>query len=72
MIADVLSMIQDLTLPGMANMTDISISDFQLPGDDPAGGISLAVTTKLTNPSPFGVELGSLAVGLYYNDLYLG
>ena len=34
----------------MANMTDISITDFQLPGDDPAGGISLSVQTKLTNP----------------------
>jgi hypothetical protein len=56
----------------MANMTDISISDFQLPGDDPAGGISLAVTTKLTNPSAFGVQIGYLTVGLYYNDLFLG
>lgn len=64
--------LQDLTLPGMANMTDISISDFQLPGDDPEGGISLAVTTRLTNPSAFGVEIGTLNVGLYYNGLYLG
>lgn len=56
----------------MANMTDVSISDFQLPGDDPAGGITLAVTTKLTNPSAFGVEIGLLTVGLYYNDLFLG
>lgn len=53
-------------------MTDISISDFQLPGDDPAGGISLAVTTKLTNPSAFGVQLGSLAVNLFYDGLFLG
>lgn len=56
----------------MANMTDVSISDFQLPGDDPAGGISLAVSTKFTNPSAFGVEIGILAVDLYYEDLYLG
>lgn len=56
----------------MANMTDVSISDFQLPGDDPAGGISLAVSTKLTNPSAFGVEIGTLVVGLYYNGIYLG
>ena len=53
-------------------MTDVSISDFQLPGDDPAGGISLAVTTKLTNPSAFGVEMGTLEVDLFYKDLYLG
>lgn len=53
-------------------MTDISIADFQLPGDDPAGGITLSVVTKLTNPSAFGVEIGTLRVGLYYEDLYLG
>ena len=53
-------------------MTDVSISDFQLHGNDPAGGITLSVTTKLTNPSPFGVELGLLKVDLYYGDLYLG
>lgn len=53
-------------------MTDISIADFQLPGDDPAGGITLSVVTQLTNPSAFGVEIGTLSVGLYYQDLYLG
>ena len=56
----------------MANMTNVKITDFQLPGNDPAGGISLAVTTQLTNPSAFGVEIGTLAVDLYYQDLYLG
>lgn len=53
-------------------MTDVSISDFQLPGDDPAGGISLAVTTQFTNPSAFGVEMGILTVALYYDGLFLG
>lgn len=53
-------------------MTDVSISDFQLPGDDPAGGITLAVVTQFTNPSAFGVEIGSLVVDLFYGDLYLG
>lgn len=67
-----LEFVKDLTLPGMANMTDVSISDFQLPGDDPAGGISLAVTTQFTNPSAFGVEMGILTVALYYDGLYLG
>ncbi|KAM0789126.1 hypothetical protein ACM66B_003180 [Microbotryomycetes sp. NB124-2] len=63
---------KDLTLPGMANMTDVKIEDFQLPGDDPAGGISLSVQTSFRNPSAFGVELGILSVNLYYGDLFLG
>ncbi|KAI5474806.1 pre-rrna processing protein [Pseudohyphozyma bogoriensis] len=70
--ANGLDFVKDVTLPGMANFTDVSISDFQLPGDDPAGGISLSVVTQLTNPSAFGVEIGTLVVGLYYQDLYLG
>lgn len=53
-------------------MTDISIANFQLPGDDPAGGITLAVTAKFTNPSPFGIDLGILSVGLFYDGIFLG
>lgn len=39
---------------------------------DPEGGISLSVVTHLRNPSPFGVALGTLEVGLYYQGVYLG
>ncbi|GAA95808.1 hypothetical protein E5Q_02465, partial [Mixia osmundae IAM 14324] len=67
-----LEFVKDLTLPGMANFTNVAIADFQLPGDDPAGGITLDVVTTLTNPSAFGVEVGTLVVDLYYQDLYLG
>lgn len=63
---------KDLTLNGMANFTDVTITDFQLPGDDPQGGISLIAGTSLVNPSPFGLEIGILAVDLYYQGLYLG
>ncbi|GJN94719.1 hypothetical protein Rhopal_007810-T1 [Rhodotorula paludigena] len=70
--ANRLDFTKDLTLPGMANFTNISIRDFQLPGDDPAGGISLSVQTSLTNPSSFGLEIGVLTVSLYYGDLFLG
>ncbi|KAL8278093.1 hypothetical protein RQP46_009553 [Phenoliferia psychrophenolica] len=61
-----------LTFVKAGSNDHVSISDFQLPGDDPAGGISLAVTTQLTNPSAFGIEIGTLIVDLYYKDLYLG
>ncbi|KEI38050.1 uncharacterized protein L969DRAFT_18838 [Mixia osmundae IAM 14324] len=67
-----LDFVKDLTLPAMANFTNVAIADFQLPGDDPAGGITLDVVTTLTNPSAFGVEIGTLVVDLYYDGLYLG
>lgn len=56
----------------MANFTNVMITDFQLPGDDPQGGVSLIAATSLVNPSAFGLEIGILAVDLYYQGLYLG
>ncbi|BGP22157.1 pre-rRNA processing protein [Rhodotorula toruloides] len=70
--ANHLDFTKDLTLPAMANFTNVEIKDFQLPGDDPAGGISLSVVTSLTNPSSFGIEIGVLSVSLFYGDLLLG
>jgi hypothetical protein len=32
----------------------------------------VATTAQLTNPSPFGVEIGTLGVDLYYDGLFLG
>ncbi|KAJ9479823.1 hypothetical protein PHBOTO_003303 [Pseudozyma hubeiensis] len=61
-----------IIIKGFNNFEDVEILDFQLPGDDPAGGVSLSVTTSLVNPSPFGVQLGTLNLGLYYQGMYLG
>ncbi|EST10168.1 Protein of unknown function DUF3712 [Kalmanozyma brasiliensis GHG001] len=61
-----------IIIKGFNNFEDVEILDFQLPGDDPAGGISLSVTTSLVNPSPFGVQLGTLNLGLYYQGMFLG
>ncbi len=57
---------------GFDNFHDVKILDVQLPGDDPAGAITAQELTSLANPSAFGVQLGTLNLGLYYKDLYLG
>lgn len=44
----------------------------QLPGDDPLGGIQVSATATMNNPSPFGMQVGTLALGLYYDGLFLG
>ena len=61
-----------VTFNGFDNFHDVKILDFQLPGDDPLGGITAQVLTSLTNPSPFGLQLGTLNLDLYYKGLYLG
>ncbi|EPQ29604.1 uncharacterized protein PFL1_02823 [Pseudozyma flocculosa PF-1] len=63
---------KNIIIKGFNNFENVGILDFQLPGDDPQGGVTLQVTTSLTNPSPFGVEIGTLAVDLYYKGMYLG
>lgn len=67
-----LPMTKDVVFKGMDNFKDVKIVDFQLPSADPQGGISFYGTTQITNPSPFGVQLGVLNVSLFYNNLLLG
>lgn len=67
-----LDFVKDVTLPGVANLTNARISDFQLPGNDPAGGVTMDTVAEFTNPSSFGIETGTLAVELYYKGMLLG
>ncbi|SHO78091.1 Uncharacterized protein MSYG_2433 [Malassezia sympodialis ATCC 42132] len=67
-----LGLSKDVVINGMDNFHDVKILDFKLPGADPAGGISYEAVTSLTNPSPFGVQLGTLATDLFFNGVFLG
>jgi len=67
-----LKMTKDVVINGIDNFKDIKILDFKLPGADPAGGISYEAVTSLTNPSPFGIQLGTLATELSYKGVILG
>ncbi|PWN24968.1 hypothetical protein BDZ90DRAFT_262821 [Jaminaea rosea] len=63
---------KDVVFQGINGFSDVKVLDFQLPGDDPRGGITTQVLTQLRNPSPFGIQLGTLNLGLYYRDMFLG
>ncbi|RPD70056.1 hypothetical protein L226DRAFT_261105 [Lentinus tigrinus ALCF2SS1-7] len=64
---------KDVTLSGMNNFDGhVSLVDFKLPRDDPAGGIVFSATTGLDNPSAFNVNLGTVVFDLSYKGLYLG
>ncbi|MCO5589830.1 hypothetical protein L7F22_043799 [Adiantum nelumboides] len=64
--------VKHVIFKGIDNFHDIKILDLQLPGDDPQGGITAIATSSLVNPSPFGVEVGTLNLGLYYKEHYVG
>ena len=67
-----LKLTKDVVFSGINNFKDVKILDFQLPNADPTGGISFFALTALTNPSPFGLQLGRLELDLYYKGLKLG
>ncbi|CEH17102.1 Protein of unknown function DUF3712 [Ceraceosorus bombacis] len=67
-----LQFIKNVVFKGINNFGDIKILNLQLPGDDPEGGIITQATTRLVNPSPFGVQVGTLNLALYYKGMYLG
>ncbi|KAJ6593726.1 hypothetical protein B0H19DRAFT_32612 [Mycena capillaripes] len=62
-----------IQLNGFNSFTgNVTILDFQLPSDNPAGGINFVAVTNLTNPSPFALTLGTVVFSLSYNNVDLG
>ncbi|KAK7064212.1 hypothetical protein R3P38DRAFT_3165227 [Favolaschia claudopus] len=64
---------KQITLNGFRSFNGgVAIQDFQLPSDNPAGGIDFVAVTRLTNPSPFRLELGTVVFSLSYKNVDLG
>ncbi|KAJ7874667.1 hypothetical protein B0H14DRAFT_3551962 [Mycena olivaceomarginata] len=62
-----------ITLNGFQSFNGgVTIQDFQLPSDNPAGGIDFVAVTKLNNPSPFSLNLGTVVFALSYENVDLG
>ncbi|KAF8524806.1 hypothetical protein BU17DRAFT_84312 [Hysterangium stoloniferum] len=62
-----------LTLNGINNFDGhVKLVDFQLPRDDPQGGITFKAVTGLNNSSPFLVDLGTTVFNLTYQGVFLG
>ncbi|OJT10827.1 hypothetical protein TRAPUB_12696, partial [Trametes pubescens] len=62
-----------VTLKGMNNLKNgVLIETFDLPSNDPAGGIHLTLQTNVTNPSQVGVELSSIAFQNFFGDINIG
>ncbi|CAO3627218.1 unnamed protein product [Cunninghamella blakesleeana] len=50
----------------------VTIQSFDLPANDPDGGITLIANTVIVNPSQVGFSLGSAAFNSYYKDVLVG
>jgi hypothetical protein len=56
----------------MNGFPNVTITSFNLPSDDPAGGIHMTLGTVLNNPSPIGVQLGTIYLNVGYQGVQLG
>ncbi|KAI9322513.1 hypothetical protein BX666DRAFT_2128544 [Dichotomocladium elegans] len=57
---------------GMNGFPNVTITNFNLPGNAPGGGITVELGTILVSPSPIGVQLGTIALQIGYNGVMLG
>ncbi|CDS08956.1 hypothetical protein LRAMOSA10316 [Lichtheimia ramosa] len=56
----------------MGGFPNVTIKSFEMPGDDPNGGILVELGTVLVSPSPVGVQLGTIQMQIGYDGVNLG
>ncbi|ORX55671.1 hypothetical protein DM01DRAFT_1335066 [Hesseltinella vesiculosa] len=68
-----ISMDKIVTIKGCNGFKDdVKITSFNLPANDPAGGITLTTGTSVTNPSQVGFNLQSVNFVAYYQNTEIG
>ncbi|KAK0241921.1 hypothetical protein EDD85DRAFT_820884 [Armillaria nabsnona] len=61
-----------VTLKGMNNLNgDVTITGFDLPDNDPDGGIHLTLEAIATNPSQVGITLSSIGFETYFDNVMI-
>ncbi|KAF9988168.1 hypothetical protein BGZ75_009865 [Mortierella antarctica] len=66
-------MVKDIKMLGMNGFSNITINSFDLPGDAPNNtGAYVRLVTSMNNPSPIGLDLGTIGFDLFFNGTYLG
>ncbi|KAG1472252.1 hypothetical protein G6F56_001650 [Rhizopus delemar] len=68
-----ISMGKTVDLTGCNGFKDaVTIQSFDLPSDDPNGGITLTAQTMIKNPSQVGFNLSGVTFETYFNQLDIG
>lgn len=68
-----ISISKTVILTGMNQLkNDVTVLDYDLPYNDPAGGIHLTAQSKIVNPAQVGVQLSRFGVSVWRNGTNLG
>ncbi|KAF8135624.1 hypothetical protein EV363DRAFT_1429344 [Boletus edulis] len=71
-IFDNVSLTKTITLKAFNNLSGVTISNFQLPSDDPAGGITISTNSLIPSPAQLGIDLGTVAFQGYFDNTLVG
>lgn len=69
---DNVSLKKTVTLKAFNGLPGVTISNFELPGDDPAGGITISTDSLIPSPAQLGIDLGTITFRSYFEDIYVG
>lgn len=68
-----INILKTVVLDGLNGLKgDVRIDSFNLPANDPAGGVTLELQTTITNPSSVGVALSTIGFVNSFGSTYIG
>ncbi|KAA1471743.1 hypothetical protein DENSPDRAFT_133322 [Dentipellis sp. KUC8613] len=71
-IFDGVSLTKSIGFKAFNNLPGVTISNFQLPSDDPAGGIHIETDSMIPSPAQLGIDLGTVTFQAFFNDVLVG
>ncbi|KAG2078952.1 hypothetical protein BDR04DRAFT_1124058 [Suillus decipiens] len=66
------SLSKTVTLKAFNGLPGVTISNFQLPSDDPAGGITISTDSIIPSPAQLGIDLGIVGFQAYFENTRIG
>ncbi|KIM45161.1 hypothetical protein M413DRAFT_332807 [Hebeloma cylindrosporum] len=69
---DNVSLSKVVTFKAFNGLPGVTISNFQLPSDDPAGGIHIETDANIPSPAQLGIELGTVTFQTFFQGTLVG
>ncbi|KAF4598358.1 hypothetical protein EYR38_006760 [Pleurotus pulmonarius] len=71
-IFDNVSLSKKVSFKAFNGLNGVTISNFQLPRDDPAGGISIQTDSLIPSAAQLGIQLGSVGFESFFEGTHVG
>ncbi|KAF9071074.1 hypothetical protein BDP27DRAFT_1419362 [Rhodocollybia butyracea] len=71
-IFDNVSLTKNVSFNAFNGLPGITISNFSLPSDDPAGGITIETETTIPSSAQLGIDLGTATFDAFFDNVLVG